>query len=281
MIPLMKKLNFGFFKKKKNVVKVISLVLVFFVITSITFMATVPKYHDDTLNKILEIGAESADVGYSSLPTLEKNYLFQTLATLQVTLFPYLMDSYIHDIFYEEAQRVRLADSSPPNHSTIPLTLFFVIGFIYLAHKIKTRKLIFSEFALLVWFASVFIFVMLIVDFPTLQRYYLPVMFPVMLIAAYGLSRFIQQIHNQKEKILFFGAFIIAHSLYIISFFENIYFSNTFGIEAFQNYSQIALKNPIVYVSTITFLMISLIIYLRIKMGTYPKNDITKSKEFN
>jgi len=271
------KLNFRFFKKKKNVFKAISLVLVFFMITSMTFVATVPKYHDDTLNKVLKIGNESSEVGYASLPSAEKNYLFQTLATIQVTLLPYIMDSYIHDVFYDEAQKVRLADSSPPNRSTIPLSLFFFIGLIYIIRKIKTRNLKFSELALLVWFTSVFIFVLLIVDFPTFERYYLPVMFPVMLIASYGLGRFIQQIHSQKEKILFFTSFIIAHSLYIISFFENIYFSNSYEKEGFQTSSEIALNDPLVYVSTISFLMISLLLYLRTKIGIPAKTDIPQS----
>jgi len=275
------KLNFRFFKKKKNLVKVTSLVLIFFVITSMTFVVTVPKYHDDTINKILKIGDESAGVGYSSLPTAEKNYLFQTLATLQVTLLPYLMDSYIHDVFNEEAQKVRLANSSPPNHSTIPLSIFFFIGIIYLIQKIITRNLKFSELVLLVWFASVFIFVLLIVDFPTFERYYLPVMFPVMLVAAYGLGSFVKQIQGQKEKILFFMSFIIAHSLYMISYFEHMYFKNSYANEGFMVRPEVMLNDPIVYVSTITFVMISCLIYLRIKLQSPIKNDIKQSKKIN
>jgi len=207
--------------------------------------------------------------------------LFQTLATLQVTLLPYLMDSYIHDVFYEEAQKVRLANSSPPNHSTIPLSLFFFIGIIYLLQKIKTRNLKFSELVLLVWFASVFIFVLLIVDFPTFERYYLPVMFPIMLIAAYGLGRFIKQIQGNKEKILFFTSFIIAHSLYMISYFDHMYFSNSYAREGFLVRSELMLNDPIVYVSSITFVMISLLIYLRIKLQSPIKNDTNQSKKIN
>jgi len=276
------KLNLRFFKNKKNVVKALSLVLVFFVVSSMTFIATVPRYHDDSINKILKISDESGAVGFASLPTLEKNYLFQTLATAQVTLVPYLMDSYIHDVFYEEAQEVRLETSSPPNHSTIPLSLFFFIGLIYIIRNIKTRNLKFSELVLLVWFASIFIFVFLIVDHPTLIRYYLPVMFPVMLIAAYGLGSFIKQIHGQKEKILFFTSFIIAHSLYIISYFDHIYFSNIYDREGgYQTSSELALNEPLVYVSTITFVMISFLIYLRIKLKGPVKNDFKQSKEIN
>jgi len=274
------KLHFRFFKNKKNLVKVTSLVLIFFVITSVTFVVTVPRYHDDTINKILKIGDESAGVGYSSLPTLEKNYLFQTLATLQVTLLPYLMDSYIHDVFYEESQKVRLANSSPPNHSTIPLSLFFFIGIIYLIQKIKTRNLKFSELVLLVWFTSLFIFVLLVVDYPTMERYYLPVMFPIMLIASYGLGRFIQQIQNQKEKILFFSSFIIAHSLYIISFFDEIYLSRIFERNHLLTQSQLALNDPLVYVPSITFVMIFVLVYLRTKIKI-PAKKVSHSKEFN
>jgi len=285
------KLNFRFFKNKKNVVKALSLVLVFFVVSSMSFVATVPKYHDNTLNQMLKISDESGEVGFTSLPTAEKNYLFKTLGTLQVTLLPYIMDSYIHDIFSDEAQRstlmetfpiearrslILLLDSinpqpaieptSPSNYSTIPLSLFFFIGLIYMIKKIKTRNLMFSEFALLVLFTSVFIFTVLIVDFPWMERYYLPVMFPVMLIAAYGLGSFIKQIQNQKEKILFFTSFIIAHSLYIISFFDKIYFSNNMSwMSPLPVSSQLALNDPLVFVSTFTFIMIFILIYIRIK----------------
>jgi len=283
------KLNFRFFKSKKNVVKVLSLVLVFFVISSITFVATVPKYHDNTLNQISKISEESGEVGFTSLPTAEKNYLFKTLATFQVTLLPYIMDSYIHDIFSDEAQRnilvetfstearrslILLLDSSDPlpqiespsNYSTIPVLLFFFIGLIYIIRKIKTRNLIFSEFALLVLFTSLFIFTVLIVDFPWMERYYLPVMFSVMLIAAYGLGSFIKQIQSQKEKILFFTSFVIAHLLYIVPFFDKIYFSNNMSwMSPLPVSSQLALNDPLVYVSSITFIMIFVLILIRIK----------------
>jgi len=265
------KLNFRFFKKKKNLVKVSSLVLVFFVITSMTFVVTVPKYHDDTLNQILKSGDESAGVGFASLPTAEKNYLFQTLITLQVTLVPYLMDSYIQDVFPDEVGKTRLSNpsveptGSPSNYSTIPLSLFFFIGLGYLIRKIKTRNLIFSEFVLLVLFASLFIFSILVVDDPTIERYYLPLMLSIILIAAYGLGSFVKQIHGNKEKILFFTSFIIAHSTYIITLVDKMYFPSANLINPLPVSSQLSLNDPLVYVSSITFIMIFVLIYLRIK----------------
>jgi len=261
------KLNLRFFKNKRNVVKVSSLVLVFFVVSSITFVATFPKYYDDPLNQILKRSELSGYGDFASLPTEEKNYLYQTLATLQVTLLPYLMDSYIHDAFPDESkQTARTLLVIPFNYSTIPLSLFFFIGLIYLIIKIKTRNLIFSEFALLVLFTSLFVLTVLVVDDPFVERYYLPVMFPVMLIASYGLGRFIKQIQNQKEKILFFTSFIIAHSLYIISFFNEIYFSKVHWESPLPVSSQLSLNDTLVYVSSITFIMIFVLIYIRIKI---------------
>jgi len=282
------KLNFRFFKKKKNVFKVISVVLVFFLVSSISYISTVPIYYDDTLNQILNT-SDSSDIGYASLPTPEKNYLFNTLVTLQITLFPYLMDSYIHDVFPDEAHKSRLtseyrsnsSDITPSNYSTIPLSLFFLIGLIYLIKKIKTRNLKFSEFTLLVFFTSLFIWTVLTVNAATIERYYLPLMFSIILVASYGLGRFIQQIHSQKEKILFFVSFIIAHSLYIIPFVGEMYLSDEVHSLAFRFWiperswlsplpvsSQLSLNDPLVYVSTITFLMIFGLIYLRIKIRT-------------
>jgi len=292
------KLNFRFFKNRKNVLKVISLVLVFFVIASISFVATFPKYYDNTLNELLSTSGTSSYGVFASLPTAEKNYLFNTLVTLQITLLPYIMDSYIHDVFPDEAFEARLTeiwtsnefDISPSNYSTIPLTLFFFIGLIYLIKKIKTRNLIFSEFALLVLFTSVFVFTVLTVDAPTIERYYLPVMFPIILIASYGLGRFIKQIQSQKEKILFFVSFIVAHALYVISFFDKIYIKSDEITLAVQFYipitswlsplpvsSQLSLNDPLVYVSSITFIMIFVLIYLRIKTAIPTQRKLVRS----
>jgi len=266
------KLRFRFFKKKKNVVKVLSLVFIFFVVSSIAFVTTYPKFYDDTLNKFFSLSGTSYG-GYASLPTAEKNYLFNALVTLQVILLPYLMDSYIYDVFPDEAREARLSDDwianesnlSPFNYSTIPLSLFFFIGMIYLIQKIKTKNLIFSEFALLVLFASLFIWTVLTVNAATLERYYLPPMFFIILIAAYGLGRFIQQIQNQKEKILFFTSFIIAHSLYIIPLVNGIYFTTSYWENPLPVSSQLSLNDSLVVISTITFIMIFVLIYLRIK----------------
>jgi len=259
------KLNFRFFKNKKNVLKITSLVFIFFAISSISFLATFPKYYENPLNEILKISSDAEGMGYVSLPTVEKNYLYKTLTTLQVTLLPYLMDSYIHDIFPEEARQSRLSTETPSNYSSIPLTLFFFIGLITIIKQIKDKNLKFSEFALLVWFTSIFIFVVLIVDMPTQERYYLPLMFSIILIASYGLGKFIKQIQGQKEKILFSMSFIITHSLYIIPYFDKIYFTNEFWSNPLPMSSEISLNDPLVYVSSITFVMIFILIYFRIK----------------
>jgi len=260
------KLNFKFFKNRKNILKVISLALIFFVISAIAFVATFPRYYDDTLNQITTIREES-EFGFASFPTAEKNYLYRTLLTLQITLLPYIMDPYVYDIFADEAQKTTLIQSrgDPQNYSTVPLSLFFFIGLIYIIKKIKTGNLNFSEFVLFVWFTSVFIFVTLFVDRSGIERYYLPIMFPVMLIASYGLWKFIKQIQNQKEKILFFMSFIIAHLLYIISFFDEIYFSIGWGVRPLYMSSKYSLNEPLVYVSSIVFVVIFVLVYLRAK----------------
>jgi len=262
------KLNFKFFKNKKNVLKVISLVFIFFVISSISFVATFPRYYDDPLNQIIKIRGE-ASFGFASFPTAEKNYLYRTLLTLQITLLPYLMDPFVYDVFPDEAQKTRLKqiDDDPQNFSTIPLSLFFFIGLIYMMRKIKTGNLNFSGLVLLVWFTSIFIFITLFVDWSSAERYYLPIMFPVMLIASHALWKFIKQIENQKEKILFFMSFIIAHSLYIISFFDDIYFSRLVKhtSPALYTSSKYSLNDPLVYVSSIVFVMIFVIVLLRSK----------------
>jgi len=66
-------------------------------------------------------------------------------------------------------------------------------------------------------------------------------------------------------------SFIIAHSLYIISFFDKIYFSG-FELYNIMNNplpvsSQLSLNDPLVYVSTIIFVAVFILIYLRVKLG--------------
>jgi len=261
------KFNFRFFKNKKNILKVFSLVLVFFVISSISFVATFPKYYDDTLNQIQKTRSEFADGVISSAPTTEKDYLFQILITLQVTLFPYLMDSFIYDTFPDEATKLWLGKGPPANYSTIPLTLFFFVGLIYMINSIKTGNLKFSEFALLVWFVSLFIFTILTVDLFHVERYYLPAIFPILFIASYGLWRFIKQIQNQKEKILFSAFFIITHTLYLIPLLNSIYFSSEIFVESpLPVSSQLSLNEPLVYLSSLVFVMIFVLIYLNIRL---------------
>jgi len=258
------KLNFQFFKNRKNLLKAISLAFIFFVIFSVTFVTTFPRYYDNTLNQLFLL-EENTKTGFVSLPTAEKNYLFNTLGTLQITLLPYLMDSFFDDVFSEEAEKTRLL-APPPTFSTIPLSLFFFVGLINMIRKIKSRNLKFSEFSLLVWFTSMFIFSVLIIDFLWIGRYYLPLMFPIMFIAAYALGDFIKQIQNQKEKILFFTLFITTHSLYIISFFDELYFSNVRWYSPFPVSLQDALIDPLVSVSTIIFIGVTFLIYLRPKL---------------
>ena len=67
-------------------------------------------------------------------------------------------------------------------------------------------------------------------------------------------------------------SFIIAHSLYVILFFNRIYFSSTNVNYPFIN-SQFALTEPLVYVSTIIFVVISFLLFIKIKMKILPKHD--------
>jgi len=266
------KINFRFFRNKKNLLKVFSLVAVFFVIASITFLATFPRYYDDPINEILEMrsgikGFEKLGNMYLSPPTFHKNYLFHIYTTSQVTLFPYLLDPYFNEIFPDQYWIIKSGHGIPFNYSSIPLTLFFFVGLIYIVKNIKTGNLKFSEFALLVWFASLFIINVLTTDYYHITRYWLPIFFPIVFIASYGLWRFVEQIQNKKEKILFSGAFIISHSLYLIPYLNRLYFSpDSFVISPFPVNSQFSLNDPLVYVSTITFVMIFILIYIRIKM---------------
>jgi hypothetical protein len=246
------KLNFKFFKNKKN---------------SITFVAAFPRYYDDPVNQMLTITEGSREIGmFATFPTFEKNYFYRLLLTSHVIFFPHFMDSYFYESFPVESRNSALGEGFPFNYSTIPLTLFFFIGIIYMIQKIKKRNLNFSEFTLLIWFTSLFILTVLFVDFRPVDRFYLGPFFPLILIASYGLWNFIQQIQNQKGKILFFISFIIAHSLYLIPQLGEIYHSTTFWWRnPLPVSSELSLNEPLVYVSSIVFVIIFFIVLLRSK----------------
>jgi len=265
------KLNFKFFKNKKNIIKVISFVVIFFVISAIAFVVTFPRYYDDPINNMLTITEQSpGDIGlFNSFPTLEKNYLHRILGTTQVLLVPHLMDPYFQDLFPEEIDEKRvLGKGAPLNYSTIPLSLFFFIGIIYIIKKIKVGNLNFAEFAILVWFTSLYILTVLYSDKPPVERYYLSPFFPLILIASYGLWNFIKQIKNQKKRILFVMLFFIAHSLYLIPHIDKIYlhlYEWRFFKSPLPVAAELSLNDPLVYLSSIIFVVIFIIVLLRSK----------------
>ena len=266
------KINFRFFKNRKNVLKVLSLVLIFFVISAIAFVVTFPRYYEDPINQMLTIMERSPHElrTFMSFPTAEKNYLHRILGTTQVLLVPHLMDPYFHDLFPEEIDEKRvLGKGAPLNYSTIPLSLFFFIGLIYIIKKIKARNLNFAEFAILVWFTSLYILTVLYSDKPPVERYYLSPFFPLILIASYGLWNFIKQIKNQKKRILFVMLFFIAHSLYLIPHIDKIYlhlYEWRFFKSPLPVAAELSLNDPLVYLSSIIFVVIFIIVYLRTKI---------------
>ncbi len=85
--------------------------------------------------------------------------------------------------------------------------------------------------------------------------------------SSYGFWRFIKQIKNQKGKILFSAFFIITHTLYLIPLLNTIYFSQEVYVESpLPVSSQLSLNEPIVYLSSLLFVLIFVLICLNIKL---------------
>jgi len=264
-----KKLDFRLLRKRKELFSSFFLIIIFFSGTTAALFVSNPYYYPDPINQLLEMGRGEKDLGISkgvkivliTYPSIENDHIFRTLATFHSTLIPYFVP-------YYEAQSLEQSHhdlflSGTVTISTIPLSIFFFIGLFYVVSKTWKRNLHFSEFLLLVWFTSLFVFIVLTVREIEMERYYLPVMIPVMIIASYGMWNILGKIHSKKEKILLFVSFIFCHSLFTLTFWETIYFSpGKFQFNPLPFTMQNALNDPIIQWSSIGFviLLITLIV---------------------
>ena len=163
--------------------------------------------------------------------------------------------------------------------STIPLAIFFVVGIIYLIFKIKRKNLLYSEFLMLFWYASIYVILTGSIESYNTSRHFIPLIFPMILIMSYALWRFLSPLQN-KIKIPFFIVTCFSHAVTFLIFWKKIYFepSIVWNLPASFEFNQVcslsdecirqavnlkeALANPIVLFSGIAFIILFLILYI-------------------
>ena len=186
-----------------------------------------------------------------------QEYYMPFLGTTSVTFVP-LLDTYYY-IFDPE----NIPESASIGHTftSVPLSILFLIGILYLLNQIKTRKLLFSEFIILTWFLSFFITISLGVESYNLTKYYVLMILPISLIMSYGFVKFINKISKNTIRIIFFVSTISAHAITYLVFWENIYFnSEKIWRLPYEINFQKSISEPITLISSLIFLSVLLII---------------------
>ena len=255
-----KKLDFGLLLKRKELFSTIFIILIFFSGTTMALFVSNPYYYPDPINQLLEMGRGEKELSDAKIvlltyPSIENDHLFRTLATFHTTLIPYFVPYYEAESSEESYHDLALDETF--TISSVPLSIFFFIGLFYLISKIRARSINCSEFLILIWFTSLFVLVVLTVREFNMERYYLPLMIPIMLIASYGMWNLLGKIQNKKEKFLLFFSFIFCHSLFTLTFWEHIYFSpGVFQFNPLPFTMQNSFEEPIIQWSSIGFVIL-------------------------
>jgi hypothetical protein len=252
------------FKKLKNINFIQKSLLftgVFLGVFIISLIVTFPFYWVDPIGQMIvqyDV-AFSGEYGAITEPWTHTKKIF--LPFVESAIIVPIIDSYYH-IFLPE----NIPESAKNGHtfSSIPLSLFFVIGVGYLILKIKRKTLLFSEFLILVWYISIHVFLSLTLESYNTSRHFIPIIFPMILIMSYGLWRFLKNFSYTKTKIFFIGLVLFCHAITILIFSELIYFKPDMiwimpSIITFRD----ALSNPIVLYSGIIFIFIFSYVYIK------------------
>ncbi len=247
------KIEFSKIINKKNLIKSIGLISIFLSIFFVSLLVTFPYYWPDPIGQI-ESQINSLDPeNYPTLTTsINVKKIFLPFIE-SVTIAPVI--EWYYYIFSPE----EIPDSLNQGHTltSIPLSLFFIIGLGYILWKIKTKKIIFEELIIFGWYLSVYLTLTPLLESYSSSKQFLPIIFPMALIMSYGLWRFIENLRHKKIKIFFFSLTMFVHAITFLIFWKMIYFEplRVWILPGFFNFRE-ALLNPIVLYSGISFLIL-------------------------
>lgn len=212
---------------KRSIPKIMLSALIFFAVSGLSLFLTEPEFYHNPLQEITVMKSDmdnyNRDVWYIGYPTIHGIQPNRILVLFHYTVFPSFIEKQISN------PNLNLSGNFgwtyPPTYSSIPLSIFFFIGIGSLIYGVcKTRRWS-PEAILLLWFASTFIFTLLIARDFSLERYLLPLLISIILIASYGLWIFIKNLTHNRTKIVFSIYFILVHSMTAVSYWQKIYFS--------------------------------------------------------
>ena len=253
------KIEFSKIINKQNIVKSTLLISIFISIFFMSLFATLPYYWPDPIGQLeLQIISLNSD-NYGALTTnIDVEKIFLPMIE-SATIAP------IIDLYYYIVAPEEIPDSIKPGHTftSIPLSLFFIIGLGYLFWRFKTRKIIPAELFIFVWYVSVYITLTPLLESYNVSKGFVPIIFPMALIMSYGLWRFIENFPNKKATIFFFGLTMFVHAVTTIVFWKIIYFEPLMLriLPSFVNF-KVALSNPYVICLGIIYIAIFLLILI-------------------
>ena len=250
---------------KKKLAKSIWLLLIFSSVFFASLFATFPYYWPDPIGQMeLQINSLKDSENYGVITTsINVKKIFLPIIE-SVTIAP-IIDTYYYIFSPEE-----IPDSLKSGHTftSIPLSLFFIIGLGYLFWRFKTRKIVAGELIIFVWYLSVYITLTPLLESYNSSKNFLPIIFPMALIMSYGLWRFIENFSYNKTKIFFFILTMCAHAVTFLIFWKIIYFEPLLirNLPLFVNFREALLDPYVIFFGIIYIIVFSLILIYKFKL---------------
>ena len=249
---------------KKQILKITLMVFTFFLISVLAFLLTEPGFYKNPLVQITTMKTDmdnyNRDVWFIAYPTIQGLQPTRMLLLFDYTLFPSPIEHQIPGAYPNST--FDLGWNHPLTNSSIVMTIFFFIGFVFLIQKVKKFKDNIPEMLTLIWFGSTFFTTLMIARDFSLERYLLPFLISIIIISSYGLWSFARGISGKRTKIGFITSFLIAHAITSMSYWERIYSSpGTFWTNPLPYGTlQQSLTNPLTLIVNAVF--IAFFIYL-------------------
>jgi 4-amino-4-deoxy-L-arabinose transferase-like glycosyltransferase len=244
---------------KKRIIKISLIVSAFFLLSIFSFLLTQPGFYKDPLGQVkatkTDMDNYNRDVWFIAYPTIQGLQPTRILALFHYTLFPSPIEHQIPGAYLNST--FNLGWNSPLTNSSIPITIFFFVGFAFLIQKVRKSRDCKPEILNLSWFVSTFILTLMIARDFSLERYLLPFLLSVILIASYGFWNFIKTIQGRKIKIAFAIHFLFAHAVTSMAYWQEIYQSpGTFWTNPLPYGTlQESLVNPFTLFVNVTFVI--------------------------
>ena len=248
------KINFKKLKNSNFIQKSFLFSGIFLGIVFVSLITTFPFYWIDPIGQmaVQYNVAFSEEYGAITEPWIHTKKILLPFVE-SATIVP-IIDTYYY-IFSPE----NIPESAKNGHtfSSIPLSLFFIIGIGYLILKIKHKNLLLSEFLIISWYLCIYVFLSLTLESYNTSRHFIPIIFPMILIMSYGLCKFLKNFSFNKIKIFFILLVMFCHAITSLIFLELIYYKPDMiwimpSIVTFRD----SLSNPIVLYTGVIFILI-------------------------